>query len=300
MELTIRPITLRLDSAWTLLGNRAAFNDDEYRQYVSTLRSLLEQQRAFGRIVSERATGRVRVFGITTFVEEAMVDALPPAALCICWQAVGLDPGAILNEEAIGRRNARAGAQAVVIPHGYDATDTPPHGFEWVLGTGMQAFMDTCRGFNLARLVFGEVGAAAVEDGGAFRVVGRYTESHPGGAVHTGVFSLTREDALATRNLLLPIFLYTPPVVRFTPSEQQLIRAALDGRTDVELSRSLRLAMTAIKARWNRIRMRFFTRLPDVDRRALPATGGARGEQARHIILEYVRKNPCELTPYAE
>jgi hypothetical protein len=304
MELSVTPITPgNLDAALTILGNRPAFNGGEYRQFVRTLRLLCEQRRAIGRLISEPGTGRARVFGITTFVDESIVDAYLQRPHASIGKHVVLQPDAILDADAIARRNAGVGAQAVVIAHGYDIDDTPPQGFEWLLGTGMQAFIDTCRGFRLARIVnvvCGQFGATAVERNGAFRVVGRFTDSYPRGVVHTGVFTLTREDALATRNLLLPMFLYTPPRVRFTPSEQQIILAALDGRTDAELSRSLEMPMTAIKARWNRIHLRFFAQLPDLDRRASPSGDGVRGGQTRHIVLEYVRRNACELTPYGE
>jgi hypothetical protein len=305
MELSIAPITpANISAALALLGNRAAFTDAEFAQYTRTLRMFARERRVFGRLVVEQSTGRARVFGLAAFVQPAVVDSfLEHPHACFGKELVLSEQGAILDEKGIARGNAGHGLHSVVLGHGFDLEGIPAHGSVWVFGTGMHAFMDAHRGFRIARLVnfgFGDIGGEELGKAGDFEKVGFFKDRYEGGTVLTGVFTVTRERAIANNSLLLPIFLYTPPVVRFTPSQQQIIRNALDGRTDVELSRSLGLAMTAIKARWNRIHMRFFTRLPDLDRRALPTTGGARGEQARHIILEYVRKNPCELTPYAE
>jgi hypothetical protein len=88
--------------------------------------------------------------------------------------------------------------------------------------------------------------------------------------------------------------------VRFTRTEQEIIRSAIHGRTDAEIARALKLTPSAVKARWTRIQARFFTRFHELDSRRLPITATTRGAQIRHRILQYARENPSELTPYVE
>jgi hypothetical protein len=304
MELSITPITpANIDAALALLGNRAAFTNREYAQFTRTLRVLVTQRRVFGRIVVEQRTDRARVFGLAAFVEPAVVDRfLERPHSCFGKELILTKLEAILDEAAIGAGNAGSGLHSVVLGQGFDLAGVSGDGFIWVFGTGMQAFMDAHRGYRIARVVnieFGEIGRDALTEGGDFEKVAMYEDRYERGTVLTGVFTATRERAVANNSLLLPMFLYASPVVGFTRAEQDVIREALDGRTDAEISRALAISMTATKARWNRIHLRFFTRLPDLDRRAPQPNGRGRGEQMRHIILEYVRRNLCELTPHA-
>jgi hypothetical protein len=108
--------------------------------------------------------------------------------------------------------------------------------------------------------------------------------------------TLTKCEALRMRTLLLPIFLYAPPLVCFTPAERDLLQAAVSGATDAEIARVMKISVSAVKARWSRTNSRFFTRFPESERRH--NRSGSRGEQIRHVLLEYVRTHPSELTPY--
>jgi hypothetical protein len=301
MDLSAAPITLaNLQPSLTILGNRPAFTEVEYRQFTHVLGSLIERRRVFGRVVSERPTNRPRVVGIGGFVEESFIERyLSSPHPEIGKQLLLREPNAILDENGIAVRNRSGGLQAVVVAQGFDITDAPPDGFEWVFGTGMNAFIEAHRGFRIERIVnvgFGESGVTAMASSGSWRMVGRFDNRYESGTVHTGVWTLTREEALGARNLLMPMFLYTPPAVCFTPTEQEILRAAVGDRTDAEIGRALGISVAATKARWNRIHLRFFARFPD-DKRRLPS--GTRGEQIRHVILEYVRTHPSELTPYA-
>jgi hypothetical protein len=99
--------------------------------------------------------------------------------------------------------------------------------------------------------------------------------------------------------LFLPMFVYSPPVIRFTEAERELLRIAISGGTDEWMSSHLGLSLSAVKARWIRIQERAMRRLPELFAGSPAASRpGRRGAQTRHILLHYVRRMPCELTPY--
>src|SRR5262245_14016988 len=61
---------------------------------------------------------------------------------------------------------------------------------------------------------------------------------------------LTREEALAKPgDFAAPIFVDTPPRLGFTTGEQRMLRQALSGKTDAQLTASLGLALPTIKSR---------------------------------------------------
>jgi DNA-binding NarL/FixJ family response regulator len=93
------------------------------------------------------------------------------------------------------------------------------------------------------------------------------------------------------------MFLYRPPRLGLTRAEQDVLRAALTGAPDTEIADQLGIPLPGLKARWSRI----FERVAASDlgdRLAPPKRNGTRGRQARHVVVEYVRKHPSELTPF--
>ena len=85
------------------------------------------------------------------------------------------------------------------------------------------------------------------------------------------------------------------PRFAFTPGEQELLEAALDGADDVSASKSLFVSSPAIKRRWAKI----FERVAVIHSDLCPADGdGTRGVQKRQRILTYVRDHPEELRPF--
>jgi hypothetical protein len=167
----------------------------------------------------------------------------------------------------------------------------------------MQSFQDLHRGYRLARIVneiFGRelidvvIASRSWEERRLFRDIDGVLgyESH--------LSTLTREQAAQWRTPLLPMFVYSAPQAFFTAAEQELLRSALDGGTDVDISRRLGVPLTAVKARWQRIHDRMLTRAPHVlEQRRESQYPERRGGQMRHAILAFVRANPSELTPYA-
>jgi hypothetical protein len=92
------------------------------------------------------------------------------------------------------------------------------------------------------------------------------------------------------------IFSYREPVLHLRTSDQQLLRAALRGATDLELSIGLGVKVCAVKARWRSAFARIEEAMPDLVIDVGHREG--RGLQKRHRVLAYVGRHPEELRPY--
>jgi hypothetical protein len=93
------------------------------------------------------------------------------------------------------------------------------------------------------------------------------------------------------------MYRYQAPVLRLRPAEQELLTAALSGKTDAELSSELALSIEATKKRW----LSIFARVDQFKAEILSQTGvesDVRGPQKRHRVLAYIRTHPEELRPF--
>jgi hypothetical protein len=89
------------------------------------------------------------------------------------------------------------------------------------------------------------------------------------------------------------------PVLRLRSSDQELLAAAMNGSTDMELSKELDLKLPTLKKRWAAVFNRVAIAKPDL----LPGhddhlDSQARGRQKKHRLLAYVREHPQELRPF--
>jgi hypothetical protein len=92
---------------------------------------------------------------------------------------------------------------------------------------------------------------------------------------------------------------YVPPRLSLSQSEQRLLRAALDGKTDEELADPLGISIYAVKMKWRMIYERAAACLPDIFAESAGADKEAhhRGKEKKQHLLDYVRKHPEELLP---
>jgi hypothetical protein len=303
MHITSTALTAaNLHHCEALWVDRNEYDERQFAQAMKTARRLLAQECAVGSIVLDE--DRPRGYCITAAVAEPFADRYlrdpyPHVGKDLLLHRSAGARRAILTRQEIGERNAGAGLQLVVLSSNVDATSPDP---DSVLGLAMQSFQEIHRGYRTARIineVFGEYAIEVLVASGCYDVR-RTSGLLPGATVPSVVGTLTREDATARHHPMLPLFVYSPPRIRFTPSEQRLLRAALLGGTDHALSARLGISLSSVKARWTRILQRAGSRVPGLfDHVPMPQRANRRGTQTRHLILGYVRANPSELTPYA-
>jgi hypothetical protein len=297
------PITAdNLHHCVPLWNDRAAYSPAEFDVALSTLRVLLQTRQAVGGMMLEGNS--VRGFGIGAYAHEAAVERLLHAPYPQFGKhlLLGTEPTrgrhALLDRSGIGVRNAGPGLQVVTINSSYDpqSGDLPA-----VLGCMVDSFQAVHKGQRLARVTVEAYGPAAelIRNSLSFSV--RAVFNHVGGVTGLAgaLATATRDRALETRDMLMSMFVYSPPRIRFTESEQNLLRAALSGGPDETLAIKVGVPLTAVKARWTRLLARASAAVPDLFA-DLPAARrmSGRGAQCRHVLLEYVRQHPAELTPY--
>ena len=162
-----------------------------------------------------------------------------------------------------------------------------------LLGT---SFVEHFAGYRFNRVLKEAIGASRIalaRATGTYRLVGEFPESESALAV------VNRETALAAPySAAAAIYRYRAPVLRLRPAEQELLAAALSGKTDAELSAALGLSVEATKKRW----LSIFDRVDQYKREILSqadADSEGRGPQKRHRVVAYVRTHPEELRPFS-
>jgi hypothetical protein len=115
------------------------------------------------------------------------------------------------------------------------------------------------------------------------------------------VWTSTREEAVANPGYAVGVLFssFVPPRCGFTPSEQDILRYALDGKTDEAISRAGGVSLATAKKRFRTI----YEKVRDGIPRAASLFSdslveGARGAEARRLLLNYMREHPEELRPY--
>jgi hypothetical protein len=217
----------------------------------------------------------------------------------------------LLSDNEVSARNTNGGLNLVLWHLSIDPEETKrPEVRTQVSGV----FFEMHRGFLLKELIglqatFPEE-AYWILDGGALSLSirnGSYVDEMdkpPNELLMVPhVFGLTRELALKRMSWISSIFLHQSPQIGFSPSEQRLLLAALQGATDEELSDELSVSISAVKKAWCSVYDRAAEHLPECilnhddseDRR-----NGDRGKQKKQRLLAYLREHPEELRPYSQ
>jgi len=301
MHISAAPLTpgdlLQCASLWP---DRATYREHEFAQALAACGSLLREGRAIGGIIREGH--HLSAYGISTFVQERFADEYlrcPYPQLGKRLLLEGADAGAVLDWRGIAERNSGDGLQLVIASASYDVAARDPM---LVMGEVIRLSLELHRGYRIARIInegIGEANAAVLTATGAYDVHRTFPCIAPDLDVPSAVCVLTRERAEARLNPFGGMFAYNPPRAFFTRAEQRLLQAALDGAPDDTISARLGIPVSAVKARWTRIHQRVVKCLPElVEHVRAPHASDRRGAQIRHLVLEYVRQNPSELTPY--
>jgi hypothetical protein len=254
--------------------------------------------------------GKVVAFGADVFVTEEFAeetrDAREP---CLSERLVRLElhggPTPILRQKDIARANATTGVN-IIIMHAA-ASKSEPEGLTQAIRFNIrEAFLWAHRGYQINEImqeVWDESDREWVRVWGSLR--GDYAEFYNTRGLciprcRPYLVGLNRQEALANPGSLgAPLFLYGRPRFHLSQGSQELISAALEGDTDVELAEKLHISLPAVKLRWRVIYDQVESIAPEI----LPdgiarATEGSRGKERRRCIIEYARNHPEELRPF--
>ncbi len=313
MDLVVRPIELRdFPACLDFLRGRLAYSDDALTDLQRAWRRLLRDDALIAAVLETDSASRspsLVAFGVSVFVTDAwMADARTGrepylAVRTLERELAGDSP--ILRPADILRHNA-AGLNLVNLHYGEAAHLSDEQRLP-VRYRMFSALIEMTRGYFIKDLVqewWDEMPPEYVVNVWG-RVVTDYRsffeergEALPPMSRRPHLVGLTREEALAKPgDFAAPIFVHAPPRLGFTSAEQRMLRQALQGRTDAQLTRCLGLALPTIKSRWRTIYDRVGRIapevLPEIDASHAPMT--FRKQEKRRQLLEYVRRHPEEL-----
>ncbi|MGE3508684.1 MAG: hypothetical protein AB7N65_07350 [Vicinamibacterales bacterium] len=290
-----------LDACRPLWGDRAAWRAADFERMLERVRRWLACDRARGRLLRDEH-GRPRAFGVSVFVSPAVADRLATTTSPQLGRQLLEDEAcdaSVLGPREVARGNAGAGLQLLVVNQGYD--DSGLHDDEWatLLGQLIHAFLETHTGFRVSRAIietFGRRGVAFVAESWP-GVTCADVVTVDGLRLPSARWTVTQASAERQGGGLLPLFLYRPPTLGLSHAERVVLAAALTFGTDTAIAEALRLPLATVKGRWSRI-FRRVASTPIGDRLSASKAADRRGPQSRHILLEYLRRNPWELTGY--
>jgi hypothetical protein len=111
------------------------------------------------------------------------------------------------------------------------------------------------------------------------------------------VGSITKRDAEENWTMYLAgVFQYRPPKLELSATHREILRPALENKTDEEIAELACVSLSAVKKRWAAIYDHVSARGVALGE---PGCEGKRGAERRRLLLDYLRWHPEELNPIA-
>jgi hypothetical protein len=265
-----------------------------------------------------RDSSRVLYFFFITFVTDERATGYqslvrPKIAYTMAEELrCGVRP--FLDVDAIARANAGDGLNLVVLNYGvapefYEAGNEEL--LEEIRAASYECWRRNVRGWNLRSFV-NEVFSVFQRDGKEMGEALGFTprgytdqqlaeagiprEKQPWLWIATRSKVLEQEAGMSTATMF---FDFTPPRLRFSAEERELLRLALDGQTDESIAENTAASLATIKKRFRTIYAKVQDAEIDWDVGHNGAlSDGNRGSETRRHLLTYLRDHPAELRPY--
>jgi DNA-binding CsgD family transcriptional regulator len=314
MNLTFRPTRpADFDQCLTLIQDGFLYGAEARRNLVRLWTEVLGQQRGESAVIEDEDRPRgARVVGIglsvfvtDEFVEEARTTLPPYIGLQVLdrW-AGGRCP--ILRFEDVARANAGEGINVLALHGGWLEEGVSAEEVAQIRHLLLESFIVHHRGYQLKTFlqeVYGEFGVQFMQTIGAHVWTDYgwyYAQASAPPDCRPYLMGMTRAEALKQEGTMA-FSAFFPSVSRFhfTPREQDVLRHALEGKTDEVIAAQLGIAAVTVKKRWEAI----YSRVMAVDRELLTpragdvAEAGRRGVEKRRLVLQYLRHHPEELRP---
>ena len=211
----------------------------------------------------------------------------------------------ILSDVEVRKENALGGLTAFAWPLGFRTEHlSRPEVLNFLMGS----FMNELQGYRLKEYLGQTLdveGARTSLHSGATLLTptGLYTALPAGREeqvlLNPHLFVITRERALEKVGAWSSsLFIYSPPLIYFSRSEQRLLSQALRGLTDEEVADELGISPSGVKKTWRSAYLRVERSSIDILPKTTDQTEyGDRGRGKKHHLLAYVREHLEELRP---
>jgi len=317
MDLRYRPIEPRdCDVCLSLFRGRVSYPPDTLTHLTTFWNRLLADDAMLAAVIEDRdrsGASQVVALGTTVFVtDDYMREARSGNEPYVTARTIALELGGrspILRPAAIRRANSGDGLNLLVLHYGEARERLSPEERIAVRYKMRDAFLAHHSGYQIKEILqeyWNEIELPFVLRGwGELRTdyadyFNRCGLALPPPDFRPHLIGLTRAEARAKPgDMAAPLFVCAPPRFFFSPSEQELLRCALDGKTDAQLARSVHLALPTVKGRWRQIYARVAVVSPELlgdSADILPER--ARGKEKRRPLLDYLRRHPEELRPH--
>lgn len=280
------------------------------------LRRLLANDWYFNHALFEEVTdGKVKLHGVgfSVFVtDKFLAEAKTPPMFWLgpeIARRVARGDSPLLTEKQVAEANSGTGLNVVVCQTGFDPENITRPEATMVAST---SFIEAHRGFRLNETVVQAESAdhlAGVLNFGALlysHTDGSYRDlaqpNHQQIVMQPHLAGTTQETAIRQQgSWLASLYFYEPPRLGFSRSEQRLLLAALDGKTDEELSDAMGVSLFAVKKSWRAIYTRVANGLPDLipNAQSEEAPAPDRGKEKKRHLTAYLREHPEELRPFS-
>lgn len=314
MYLSMRPLDPKgFESYFEILQDRFLYSPDQRAALLRLWAAVLREHTGESCLVlDERRPVREQLvgFGFTVFVKDWFADqapAMPPyigLRLLELWQQ-GRSP--ILTKTEVARANVGNGLNVLSLHVGWPEERLTPLEIKQVRHFLTEAFVFLHRGYQIRSLLhefFGEEDVAILSVIGG-RVLSdyrwyfhRFPAMTPPPERWPYLGGITRSEALEQEGTIsFTLFTVPPPRFWFSPREQEVLRAALLGKTDEAIGEELGLSLVTVKKLWKCIYARVAAKHPS----ALPfpwpevSNGQGRQKERRRFLLDYLRLHPEEL-----
>jgi len=237
-------------------------------------------------------------FGASVFVSPAFADAEianpGPDINSRIIESIAAGQSVLATRNQVGHANAGEGVDVVVLYGTWRDGILGPGQKRDVQTLLAKSFTEWHAGYRIRRILVettSEPQREFAESSGVYRTIAEFPG--PGRVLHL----MTHDSATTTPASLGSIlFSYQEPLLRLRDSDRQLLLAAVNGATDLELAAELGVTLFAVKARWRSAVARVEEAMPGL---VLEVDGHkGRGAQKRHRVLAYVRNHPEELRPF--
>jgi DNA-binding CsgD family transcriptional regulator len=251
------------------------------------------------------ADERLRGVGMTVVVSSAFADSVvqagEPYPARRLYEAARDGRLGLPDRRAVALANAREGVDLFVLHNPLRIRDLHDPRQSQLLPLGPQAFYFCHAGYYVRTVLWEVYGEQHIDYlvGGGFELLSSYRRDHPEiVSVERALrpyLGGVRRPAVVERGydpMRLWMFSRAVPRLGLTAAQQKMLRYALLGYTDRELSGLLGVSANALKQRWLGVFERFARNGPG-------RSSGAAARSIRRLhVLDYLRQNLHELRPY--
>ena len=249
-------------------------------------------------------------FGLSAFVSDRFAEEIcaspGPYVSARFYQRMleGAD-GILMSSGDIAKANATTGINLLVLHFGLRNHDLSDARTAQALMTGSAGFYFCHSGYRINIIINEVYGSQSVQymEHGGFRLMNDFQRESPAAfdamppEQHPYFFLLRREWVQpGAVNPMSQLFFPRAPLLFFSAAERHLLERALLNEPDAHIAKSLGISIDRVKKTWRNIFARVNRSAPYLIPGDLEPSG-ARGQEKRRYLLDYLRTHMEELRP---